>query len=70
MAKILVEEDEASVRDLMARVLKLHGHETKAVIDGSAALETLSQDDHDLLVTDIVMPSVDGIALALKASAV
>ncbi len=69
MAKILVTENEDSVRDLVARVLKLHGHEVKAGIDGSAALETLRQDDYDLLLTDIVMPYVDGIALALKASA-
>ena len=54
----------------MAWVLKLHGHEIKAVIDGSARLETLSQDDYDLLLTYIVIPYVDGIALALKASAV
>ena len=70
MAKILVAEDEDSVRDLVAWVLKLHGHEIKAVIDGSATLETLSQDDYDLLLTYIVIPYVDGIALALKASAV
>ena len=69
MAGILVAEDEDSVRNLVARVLKLHDHEVKAVVDGSAALEALSQDDYDLLLTDIVMPYVDGIALALKASA-
>ncbi len=68
MAKILVAEDEASVRNLVTRALELHGHEIKAVVDGSAALEALSLDQYDLLLTDIVMPVVDGIALALKAS--
>ena len=38
------------------------------MIDGSAALEALSRDSYDLLLTDIVMPMVDGIALALKAT--
>lgn len=69
MAKILVAEDEEAVRNLVSRVLKLHDHEVKAVVDGSAALEALSQDNYDLLLTDIVMPYVDGIALALKAAA-
>ncbi|NQV60481.1 MAG: response regulator [Alphaproteobacteria bacterium] len=69
MAKILIAEDEESVRNLVTRVLQLHDHEVKAVVDGSAALEALSQDEYDLLLTDIVMPVVDGIALALKASA-
>ena len=69
MAKILVAEDEESVRNLVTRALQLHDHEVKAVVDGSAALEALSRDRYDLLLTDIVMPIVDGIALALKASA-
>ena len=38
------------------------------MIDGSAALEALSWDSYDLLLTDIVTPMVDGIALALKAT--
>jgi len=68
VAKILVAEDEDSVRNLVARVLEMHGHEVKAVVDGSAALEALSRDQYDLLLTDIVMPLVDGIALAPKAA--
>mgnify|MGYP001219656403 FL=1 len=68
MAKILIAEDEDSVRNLVTRALELHYHEVKAVIDGSAALEALSRDSYDLLLTDIVMPMVDGIALALKAT--
>ena len=68
MAKILIAEDEDTVRNLVSRVLQMHDHEVKAVPDGSAALEALSQDEYDLLLTDIVMPLVDGIALALKAS--
>ncbi|MBT3330738.1 MAG: response regulator [Rhodospirillaceae bacterium] len=69
MAKILVAEDEEAVRSLVARVLSINDHDVKAVADGSAALEALSLDQYDLLLTDIVMPNVDGIALALKASA-
>ncbi len=68
MAKILIAEDEESVRNLVIRVLEMHGHEVTAVVNGSEALEALSQHSFDLLLTDIVMPIVDGIALALKAS--
>ncbi len=68
MAKILVAEDEAAVRAFVARALEQAGHAVKAVPDGMAALTALAADPYDLLLTDIVMPRMDGIALALKAS--
>lgn len=68
MARILIAEDEKPVREVVRRALELHGHETVPVEDGSLALEALSKDTFDMLLTDIVMPNVDGIALALKAS--
>lgn len=68
MARILVAEDEASVREFVARALRLHGHEVTAVEDGAAALEALAVAPYELLLTDIVMPGLDGIALALKVS--
>jgi CheY-like chemotaxis protein len=66
MARILVAEDETSVREFVARALRGRGHEVTAVEDGGAALEALEMDAYDLLLTDIVMPGLDGIALALK----
>jgi DNA-binding response OmpR family regulator len=68
MARILVAEDEDSVRSLVVRALELHDHDATGVADGAAALEALAGDAYDLLLTDIVMPIMDGIALALKAS--
>lgn len=69
MARILIAEDEDSVRNLVARALELHGHSATAVEDGARALETLAKDEpYDLLLTDIVMPVMDGIALALKVA--
>ncbi|MBX6321030.1 MAG: response regulator [Rhodospirillaceae bacterium] len=68
MARILVAEDEASVREFVARALRLRGHEITAVEDGGAALEALARAPYDLLLTDIVMPGLDGVALALKVS--
>jgi two-component system, cell cycle response regulator CpdR len=67
MARILVAEDEGSVREFVARALRGRGHEVTAVEDGGSALEALEIEAYDLLLTDIVMPGLDGIALALKA---
>ena len=68
MAKILVAEDDKAVSAFVSRALQHRGHEVTAVPDGSAALAALAGDGFDLLLTDIVMPNLDGIALALKAS--
>jgi CheY-like chemotaxis protein len=70
MARILLAEDEDSLRELVARALKQDGHDVVANCDGAAALDALMRDDgrYDLLLTDIKMPIMDGIALALAAS--
>lgn len=68
MARILVAEDEPNVRAFIARALQISGHETTLAEDGQRALEALSEADYDLLLSDIVMPELDGIALALKVA--
>ncbi|HEU0117567.1 MAG TPA: response regulator [Alphaproteobacteria bacterium] len=66
-ARILVAEDNPAVREFIMRSLASVGHKTTAVADGQQALDALAREKFDVLVTDIVMPNVDGIALALKA---
>jgi CheY-like chemotaxis protein len=68
MARVLVAEDEPAVREFVVRALQHARHEVVAVEDGQQALERLVDARYDLLVTDIVMPHLDGIALALKAT--
>lgn len=70
MARILIAEDEDSLRSLISRALVQDGHEVVANADGGEALETLTRErgQFDLLLTDIRMPVMDGIALALAAS--
>ncbi|MEX0582118.1 MAG: response regulator [Sneathiella sp.] len=69
MARILVAEDEAALREFISRALTHHGHEVVAVADGGEALFRLQNSaPFDLLLTDIVMPVMDGIALALKVT--
>ncbi len=69
MARILIAEDEAALREFISRALTHHGHDIVAVEDGAEALATLQRGEaFDLLLSDIVMPVMDGIALALKVT--
>lgn len=68
MARILVAEDEPTVRTFIGRALQLSGHEITMTDDGQRALEALADAEYDLLLSDIVMPELDGIALALKVA--
>lgn len=71
MARILVAEDDPSVRAFVVSALTMKGHEVVAEEDGGLAAETLDaeQGRFDLLLSDIKMPVMDGIALALHAAA-
>lgn len=68
VAAILLAEDDEAVREFVKRALVHYGHSVTAVGDGGAALAALEESPYDLLLTDIVMPGMDGIALALKAT--
>jgi CheY-like chemotaxis protein len=68
MARILVAEDDTAVKSFVSRALSHRGHKVTSVEDGVQALEALDRDSFDLLITDIVMPSLDGIGLALKVA--
>ena len=70
MARILIADDEESMRQLVARAIAMDGHETTTAEDGAEALEILVRNNgaFDLLLTDIKMPIMDGIALALAAA--
>jgi CheY-like chemotaxis protein len=69
MARILLVDDEEPVRGFLKRGLELDGHQVATAIDGSDALERLTEEAgaFDLMLTDIRMPIMDGIALALAA---
>ena len=68
--RILIADDEESMRVLVARAIAMDGHEIVTAQDGAEALEILTDQDgaFDLLLTDIKMPVMDGIALALAAA--
>jgi CheY-like chemotaxis protein len=70
VARILIAEDEVAVRALVTRALTQDGHEVVATSDGGEALDafTHAKQPFDLLLTDIKMPVMDGVALALAVA--
>jgi CheY-like chemotaxis protein len=70
MARILIAEDEETLRGFVVRALTQDGHEVFAAPDGAEALDVLTRNGgrFDLLLADIKMPVMDGIALALAVA--
>jgi len=68
MAKILLAEDDDSLRKFLAAALERAGHEVAHFGQGDEALEAVKSFRFDLLLTDIVMPVMDGIELARVAA--
>ncbi len=69
MARVLVVEDEPAVAHFIARALDTAGHEVVLAQDGGAAYALLAAERFDLLLSDIRLPVMDGIALALAVTA-
>jgi len=70
MIRILLAEDDETMRAYLARALERSGYDVVAVDRGTAALSWIEAESFDLLLTDIVMPEMDGIELAQKAAAI
>ncbi len=69
-ATILVADDEAGMRESVARVLRREGFHVMAAEDGATALETLRRERVDLLIADLRMPRLDGLELLRAAKLV
>ena len=63
MARILIAEDHAGLQEVLLELARGLGHDALAVSDGLAAKEALDLDPYDLLITDLRMPGLDGLAL-------
>ncbi len=70
MIRILLAEDDDSMRVYLSRALERSGYDVVSVDRGTEALPLLANDRFDLLLTDIVMPEMDGIELAQHAAKV
>lgn len=67
MIRILLAEDDDVMREYLSRALEKSGYAVTAVDRGTVALPLIEAEEFDLLLTDIVMPEMDGIELAQKA---
>src|SRR5690606_355607 len=67
MARILICDDQEVMRDSLAGILAREGHEVVAAADAAAALQRLSSQRFDLLITDLKMPKMTGIELLAEA---
>lgn len=65
--RVLVADDEASVRDLLSKTLALAEYEVDVVPDGRSAVDRLRVLPYDLLITDLKMPGVDGLSVIREA---
>ena len=68
MARILLAEDDDSMRSFLAKALRRAGHEVIDADNGLDALALLGESGFDLLLADVVMPGMDGIELARRAA--
>jgi excisionase family DNA binding protein len=65
--RVLVVDDEASIRDLLSKTLSLAEYDVDVAQDGATALERMRLFSYDLLVTDLQMPGVDGMSVIKEA---
>lgn len=66
MARILIVEDEATLRSLMRDALENEGHEISEACDGDQGVKLFKEHEHDLLITDILMPKKEGLETILE----
>jgi two-component system, cell cycle response regulator CpdR len=69
MSKILLAEDDGDMRRFLIKALEHAGYSVAAFDNGKSAFDRLREEPFELLLTDIVMPEMDGIELARKATA-
>ena len=63
MSKILVVDDEQSLRDFLAIMLKKEGHDVVTAEDGTHAMNAVQSEIFDLVISDVKMPGIDGIGV-------
>lgn len=68
MARILLAEDDEDMRRFLVKALERAGHDVVDFDNGASAYERLREEAFSLLLTDIVMPEMDGIELARRAT--
>lgn len=68
MGRVLIAEDDPAIAEFMRRIVETRGHAATVTEDGGAASRAIDIAPYDLVLADIRMPVMDGIALALKVT--
>jgi len=68
--KILIVEDEKSLREVLRILLEEEGYDTESAVDGMEATEMIQQDIYDIVITDLKMPRADGFEVLRKVKEV
>ncbi|ABB23755.1 response regulator transcription factor [Pelodictyon luteolum] len=63
MKRILVIDDEPDILNLMRRMLEKHGYRVSCAENGKIGLQHIDHEPYDLVITDMQMPGVDGMAI-------
>ena len=66
MLKILIAEDDRELRQLFSHVLTRHGYTVSGVSNGQEALDAMDKDYYDMIISDIMMPVMDGYELVTQ----
>jgi two-component system response regulator MprA len=64
--RALIAEDDAEIRQALERILRFEGYQVTSVADGAAALESVGESPPDVIVLDVMMPFVDGLAVCRR----
>lgn len=68
-ARVLIADDNADMREYLTRLLRADGYQVHAVVDGRAALEAVRADAPDIVISDVMMPRLDGLGLVAELRA-
>lgn len=66
MARILIVDDDPDIGFMLKQLFERRGHEASAVLNGHKAIESLELSPFDIVITDMIMPEMDGIELIMK----
>ncbi len=63
MRRVLVVDDDPFIREIVSRLLTAHGYDCQVAVDGQEAVERLVENEFDVVITDMMMPRLDGMQL-------
>ncbi len=66
MARVLVVDDDATVREVVVDYLRAAGHDVREAVDGAGALESVRVSGADLVIVDVMMPGIDGLEVCRR----